>query len=309
MKHFITISDQSPQHLRGLLDAARQLKQQFKSTGHNDPILADKTLAMIFEKPSLRTRVSFAVAMTQLGGSALLLRQEEVGLGTREPIQDVARVLAGMCDGIMARVFEQQKLIDLARWSSVPVINGLSDFSHPCQAMADVMTIEEHFGSLEGRTIVYVGDGNNVARSLAVACGKLGLRFVLASPPAYALPDEDVDRIMGMVPQMDFEITHDPEEAVRGADVIYTDTWVSMGQEDEKAKRVADFSGYQVDARLLRHAPQQAVVMHCLPAYRGLEISDEVIEGPRSIVFQQAENRLHFQKSLLAVLLGSAHKS
>ena len=303
MQHFITISDQSPAHLRHLLDVARQLKQQFKSTGRNDPILANKTLAMVFEKPSLRTRVSFAVGMTQLGGSALLLRQEEVGLGTREPIRDVARVLAGMCDGIMARVFEHQKLIDLAESSNVPVINGLSDFAHPCQAMADMMTIEEHFGSLEERTIVYVGDGNNVARSLAVACGKLGLRFVLASPPAYALPEQDVDRIMGMVPQMDFEITHDPEEAVRDADVIYTDTWVSMGQEDEKAKRVADFEGYQVDANLMRRAPQRAVVMHCLPAYRGLEISDDVIEGPRSIVFQQAENRLHFQKGLLAVLM------
>jgi ornithine carbamoyltransferase len=250
--------------------------------------------------------VSFAVAMAQLGGSALLLREEEVGLGKREPVQDVARALGSMCDGIMARVFEHQKLLDLAKWSQVPVINGLSDSSHPCQAMADIMTVQEHFGSLNERTIVYVGDGNNVARSLAVACGKFALRFVLASPPAYALSEQDVDRIMGQVPDMDFEISHDAAEAVRDADVIYTDTWVSMGQESEKTQRLRDFEGYQVDDTLLAGAPSHAVVMHCLPAYRGLEISDTVIESKRSIVFQQAENRLHFQKGLLAVLMAKA---
>ena len=304
MKHFLNISDHSPEELRHLLDVAAKLKRKFKNTGGNEPILAGQTLAMVFEKPSLRTRVSFAVAMTHLGGSALLLRQEEVGLGSREPAQDVARVLAGMCDGIMARVFEHQKLVDLAQWSSVPVINGLSDASHPCQAMADVMTIQEQFDDLEDLTVAYVGDGNNVARSLAVACGKLGLRFILASPPAYALREEEIDRIMGQVPEMDFEVTHDPRDAVRGADVIYTDTWISMGQEAEKQQRVQDFEGYQLDENLLRQAPKHAVVMHCLPAYRGLEISDAVIEGERSIVFKQAENRLHFQKGLLAVLMG-----
>jgi ornithine carbamoyltransferase len=304
MEHFISISDHSTDELRQLLKLSRQLKAEFSNKGRNEPTLTGKTLAMIFEKPSLRTRVSFAVAMTHLGGSALLLRQEEVGLGSREPVQDVARVLSGMCDGIMARVFEHQKLIDLARWSKVPVINGLSDFSHPCQAMADVMTIEEHFGTLAERTVVYVGDGNNVARSLAVACGKFAMRFVLASPPAYALPEQDVDRIMGQVPEMDFEIMHDPAEAVREADVIYTDTWVSMGQEEEKARRISDFAGFGVDERLLASAPPSAVVMHCLPAYRGLEISEAVIESDRSLVFQQAENRLHFQKGLLVGLLG-----
>src|SRR5687767_1357865 len=305
MKHFLNISDHTPDELRRLLDIAAKLKRKFKNTGCNDPILACKTLAMLFEKPSLRTRVSFAVAMTHLGGSALLLRQEEVGLGTREPVQDVARVLSGMCDGIMARVFEHQKLEDLAQFSGVPVINGLSDASHPCQAMADMMTIKEKLDDLEDLTLAYVGDGNNVVRSLAVACGKLGLRFILASPPAYALKPGEIDRIMSQVPEMDFEVTHDPQVAVRGADVIYTDTWVSMGQEDEKAKRVSDFAGYQLDEDLLRAAPKHAVVMHCLPAYRGLEISDDVIESKRSIVFQQAENRLHFQKGLLAVLMGS----
>src|SRR6476469_8661080 len=215
MKHFIAIADHSTEELRHVLDVARRLKKQLKETGRNDPILAGKTLAMIFEKPSLRTRVSFAVGMTQLGGSGLLLRQEEVGLGTREPIKDVARVLSGMVDGIMARTFEHEKVLDLAKWSSVPVINGLTDYAHPCQAMADLMTLMEHFGhDLRGRTLAYVGDGNNVARSLAVACGKFGLRFVLASPKSYSLPQEDVDRIMTQLPDMDFGYTDDHAEAV-----------------------------------------------------------------------------------------------
>ncbi len=304
MKHFISISDASYDDLEHALEVSHRLKKQLKTTGRNEPILTNKTLAMIFEKPSLRTRVSFAVAMTQLGGNGLLLRDEEVGLGKREPVQDVARVLSGMCDGIMARTFEHEKITGLAKWASVPVINGLTDFSHPCQAMADLMTLQEHFRELKGRTVAYVGDGNNVARSLSVACGKFGIRFVLASPPSYALPQEDVDRIMSQVPEMDFEITHDPLGAVKEADAIYTDTWVSMGQEAEKAKRLKDFQGFQIDEKLMSQAPPQAVVLHCLPAYRGLEISDGVIESKQSLVFPQAENRLHFQKGLLAVLMG-----
>lgn len=306
MTHFISIADNTPEQLRHTLDVAARLKKELKTIGRNEPILAGKVLAMIFEKPSLRTRVSFAVAMVHLGGVAMNLRQEEVGIGTREPAKDIARVLSGMCNGIMARTFEHEKMLELARWSSVPVINGLTDFSHPCQAMADLMTVEEHFGSLAGRTVAFIGDGNNVARSLAVACGRFNMRFVLASPPSYELPREDTDRLMSQVPNMDFVMTHDPLDAVREADVIYTDTWVSMGQEAEKAKRIKDFSGFQVNARLLKAAPAHAVVLHCLPAYRGLEISDDAIESPRSLVFPQAENRLHFQKGLLAVLLGGA---
>jgi ornithine carbamoyltransferase len=214
-------------------------------------------------------------------------------------------VLSGMVDGIMARTFEHEKVLDLARWSTVPVINGLTDYAHPCQAMADLMTLMERFGrDLTGRTVAYVGDGNNVARSLAVACGKFGVRFVLASPPAYALPQGDVDRIMSHVPDMDFVVSHDPADAVRDADCIYTDTWVSMGQEAEKARRVKDFAGFQVDEQLLAAAPKHAVVLHCLPAYRGLEISEAVMEGPQSLVFPEAENRLHAQKGLMAVLMG-----
>src|SRR5206468_2803197 len=199
MKHFISISDHSTDELRHTLDVSAKLKKQLKETGKNDPILARRSLAMIFEKPSLRTRVSFAVAMTQLGGNGLLIRGEEVGLDTREPTQDVARVLAGMCDGIMARTFEHGKVARLAQFSTVPVINGLTDFSHPCQAMADVMTLVEHFGKVEGRTVAFIGDGNNVARSLAVACGKFGVRFILATPAGYRLSDKDEDRIMTQV--------------------------------------------------------------------------------------------------------------
>jgi ornithine carbamoyltransferase len=304
MKHFISIADHTPEEIRHALDVAIRLKKQYKTTGKNDPILANKTLAMIFEKPSLRTRVSFAVAMTHLGGSGLLLRDEEVGLGKREPVQDVARVLSGMCDGIMARTFEHAKLTDLAKYSTVPVINGLTDFNHPCQAMADMMTLEEHFGTVGGRTLAYVGDGNNVTRSLALACGKLGVRFVCATPAGYALPSEDVDRVMAQAPDMDFTVTNDPAEAVAEADAVYTDTWVSMGQEAEKARRIKDFTGFAVDEALMAKAPSHAVVLHCLPAYRGLEISEGVMEGKHSLVFPQAENRLHFQKGLLAVLMG-----
>ena len=259
---------------------------------------------MIFEKPSLRTRVSFAVAMTHLGGTGLLLRQEEVGLGTREPIHDVARVLASMCDGIMARTFEHQKVLDLAQWSSVPVINGLTDYSHPCQAMADLLTLHEQFGELAGRRMAFIGDGNNVARSLAMACGKFEIDFVLAAPPGYELPPEDVAVIKRQSPQMNFTVTDDPKAAVAKADAIVTDTWVSMGQEADKARRVQHFAGYQVDESLLAVRPPHAVVLHCLPAYRGLEISDSVMEGPQSLVFPEAENRLHVQKGLLAILLG-----
>jgi ornithine carbamoyltransferase len=304
MKHFIAITDYTRQELRHVMDVAKQLKKQLKETGRNDPLLAGKTLAMIFEKPSLRTRASFAIAMTQLGGSGLLFRGEEVGLGTREPIEDMARVLSGMCDGIMARTFEHQKITSLAQWATVPVINGLTDYSHPCQAMADLMTLEEHFGDIEGRTLAFIGDGNNVARSLAMGCGRFGMKFILAAPAGYAFSEEDLAEIRAKVPEIDLKMCDDPRAAVRQADAIVTDTWVSMGQEADKARRVKEFAGFQVDQNLMSLAPRQAVVLHCLPAYRGMEISAEVMEGPQSLIFPEAENRLHFQKGLLAVLLG-----
>jgi ornithine carbamoyltransferase len=304
MNHFIAVSDHSTEQLRHMLDVSKRLKKQLKDTGSNDPILAGHSLAMIFEKPSLRTRVSFAAGMVQLGGSTMMLRGEETGWGKREPVKDFARVISSMCDGIMARTFLHANIVELAKWSSVPVINGLTDYNHPCQAMADVMTVEEHFGTLAGLTVAFVGDGNNVARSLAGACGRFGMRFILASPAGYEFQSDEIDRIMAAVPDLDFVTQSDPREAVREADVVVTDTWVSMGQEVEKQRRIQDFAGFQVDDALLSAAPTHAVVLHCLPAYRGLEISEEVIEGPRSLVFQQAENRLHFQKGLMAVLMG-----
>jgi ornithine carbamoyltransferase len=304
MKHFIALTDCTSAELRHLLDVSIRLKKQYKTTGKNDPLLSGKTLAMIFEKPSLRTRVSFACAMTQLGGNGLLLRQEEVGMDTREPLPDVARVLSGMCNGIMARTFEHKKMTGLVKWSTVPVINGLTDFNHPCQAMADLMTLEEHFGSLAGRTMAFIGDGNNVARSLSVAAARFGMKFILAAPAGYEFPATEMQQLLSQVPEMKFQTTQDPFAAVKEADAIVTDTWVSMGQEADKAKRLTDFNGYCVNAKLLAAAPKHAMVLHCLPAYRGLEISEEVLEGPRSLVFPEAENRLHFQKGLLAVLLG-----
>jgi ornithine carbamoyltransferase len=304
MKHFVDISVHSTAELRHMLDVSKRLKAQLKSTGRNDALLAGKTLAMIFEKPSLRTRVSFAVAMTQLGGNGLVLRQEEVGLGSREPVQDVARVLASMCDGIMARTFEHEKIENLAKFSKVPVINGLTDLSHPCQAMADLLTVEEHFGKLSGLTMAFIGDGNNVARSLAVACGRFGMPFVLAAPTGFEFPPDDVKRLKSQEPNLNLRLTTDPRDAVKSADIIVTDTWVSMGQEAEKAQRLQTFRGFEVNDELLNVAPKHAMVLHCLPAYRGLEISESVIEGPRSLVFPEAENRLHFQKGLIAVLMG-----
>jgi ornithine carbamoyltransferase len=309
LHHFLQLSDWPAEKLHACLDLAIRLKTQLAASGCNDPLLAGKTLAMIFEKPSLRTRVSFAVAMTQLGGQGLLLRQDEVGLDTREPTEDVARVLAGMVDGIMIRTFEQARIEKLAHFcqgkATLPVINGLTDLCHPCQAMADVLTLKEHFGTLTGRTLAFIGDGNNVARSLAVACGRFGMKFVLASPEAYCLPRADIDRIMSQVPELDFATTSDPALAARSADCLYTDTWVSMGQEAEKAQRLSDFTGFRVDESLLAQAPGHAVILHCLPAYRGYEISASLIDHPRSLIFPQAHNRLHAQKAILAMLLAS----
>lgn len=302
---FVSLIETPQEVLDHVMDVSFRLKKQHQATGRNDPICAGKVLAMIFEKPSLRTRVSFQTAMIHMGGQAIYISPNEVGLGKRESAADVARVLSGMVDGIMARVFEHQKLIDLAKYATIPVVNGLSDYSHPCQALADLMTAQEHFGKLKGLTMAYVGDGNNVARSLMIASAKFGLNFRLASPAGYELPGETAERIMRQVPSFDLVTTRDPHEAVRDADIIYTDTWVSMGQETEKAERLPVFKPYQINQELLASAPKTAVVMHCLPAYRGVEITDEVIDGPQSVVFPEAHNRLHVQKGLLAVLIGA----
>jgi ornithine carbamoyltransferase len=305
MKHFLSISDCSADELNELLDLSSSLKKLYK-TGGRDVCLAGKVLAMVFEKPSLRTRISFQVAMSDLGGSAIFIRPEDIGgIGKREPVKDMARVLSRYVDGIMARTFEHNTVVELAKYATVPVINALTDLSHPCQAMADVLTIKEHLGQLEGVKIAYVGDGNNVARSLAFAAVKLSMKMVVASPKGYELDWGTVEKT-NAVSTDSVSITNDPVKAVADADVVYTDTWVSMGQENEKQKRIRDFKGFQVNAELLKSAPPDAKIMHCLPAYRDYEITDELVESPNSIIFDQSENRLHFQRALVKNLMSPA---
>jgi ornithine carbamoyltransferase len=302
MKDFLSIIDCPLEFLRDLLRISARLKRLY-TFGSNDLCLAGKTLAMLFEKPSLRTRISFQVAMTDLGGHPIYVKPEDIGgIGKREPIKDIARVLSRYVDGIMARTFEHDTVIQLAEYATVPVINALTDWSHPCQAMADVLTIEEHFDDIKGVKIAFIGDGNNVARSLAHACAKLGMQMTIASPAGYELDAETVERV-NQVSTDCVRQTNNPKEAVKDAQIIYTDTWVSMGQENEKQKRRADFAGFQINAELVKSAPENVKIMHCLPAYRGFEITDEVAESPNSIMFDQAENRLHFQRALLKKLM------
>jgi ornithine carbamoyltransferase len=302
MKDFLCINDCSVDLLKELLQQSSTLKKLYKSGGR-DLCLAGKTLAMLFEKPSLRTRISFHVAMTDLGGSVIFVKPEDIGgIGKREPIKDIARVLSRYVHGIVARTFEHSAVTELAKYSSVPVINALTDWAHPCEAMADALTISEHCGRLEDIKIAFIGDGNNVARSLAFACSKLGMKMTVASPSGYELDAETISaanrRQADCVKQ-----TNDPREAVAGADVIYTDTWVSMGQEEQKQKRIEAFKDFQVNSELLASAPAGVKIMHCLPAYRGFEITDEITESENSIIFDQAENRLHFQRALLKKLM------
>jgi len=302
MDDFLAISDCTTDELNILLAESVSLKARYKS-GQRDLCLAGKNLAMLFEKPSLRTRMSFQVAMTDLGGSPIYVKPEDIGgIGKREPIKDMARVLERYVDGIMARTFEHRAVTELAEYASIPVINALTDWSHPCQAMADVQTIEEHCGRIEGIKIAFIGDGNNVARSLAFAAAKLGMQLVVASPAGYELDAESIDLANQSRSDCVTQLA-DPRRAVAEADIIYTDTWVSMGQEAEKAKRRQEFAGFEVNAELMAAAPERVQVMHCLPAYRGFEISDEVAESPNSIMFDQAENRLHFQRALLKKLM------
>jgi ornithine carbamoyltransferase len=298
-KDFINIGDFTGKQLAALLERALADKALFRA-GKLKPSLTHKTLAMIFEKPSLRTRVSFETAMTQLDGHAIYLTQSDIGLGSREAVQDIARVLGRMCDGIMARTFSHDLVKQLAIHSPSPVINALTDYSHPCQVMADLMTAIERFGKLDGLTLAFIGDGNNVARSLAAACTKLGANFILSCPNGYELKDFEPTGESKTA----YTMVRDPRQAVANADVIYTDTWISMGQEDEKQRRLKDFAVYQVNLDLLKAAPSRAVVMHCLPAYRGREISGEAFEAHAGTIMEEAENRLHFQRTLLNALLG-----
>jgi len=301
---FLAVADYSPADLQSLLDLAVRLKQEHQNGG-NAPVLRGKVLGMVFQKPSLRTRVSFDMGMRHLGGDALYLSPNEVGLGQRESIADVARVLSGYVNAIMARVFAHEHVLQLAQWATVPVINGLSDYNHPCQAMADALTILEEFGSLKGLNVTYVGDGNNVAVSLMHICAKLGANFTIANPADYDILPAAVDLAKPMAASSGAKIKflRDPHEAVIDAHVIYTDTWTSMGQEAESCKRELVFPPYQVNDQLVAEARKDVIVLHCLPAHRGQEITDSVADGTHSRLFPQAHNRMHAQKAILVHLM------
>jgi ornithine carbamoyltransferase len=299
-RSFTRVGDWSREELVEVLDLADELKR-LQQAREEHQLLPGRTLGMIFQKPSTRTRVSFEVGIYQLGGSALYLSAGDLQLGRGETIRDTGTVLSRYLDAIMIRTFAQADVEELAAAASIPVINGLTDSTHPCQALADVMTIRERFGRLEGLKVAYLGDGNNVCASLMVAAAKLGMDFVAATPPGYE-PDEEAVRIAreagGSVTLLD-----DPHAAVKGADVLYTDVWTSMGQEDERERRLRDLAGFGIDAALVAEANEQAIVLHCLPAHYGEEITEDVLYGPRSAVWDEAENRLHAQKALMALVI------
>ncbi|MGD9548692.1 MAG: ornithine carbamoyltransferase [Candidatus Krumholzibacteriia bacterium] len=299
-KDFLAIDDYTLPELRAILDLAREQKPLARAhkLPHSHP---NRVLACVFAKPSLRTRVSFEIAMRQLGGESLFITDKEIGMGTRESVHDVAKVMSRFCDGIMIRWFDHDEVVQLARHATVPVINGLTDLSHPCQVMADIMTVEEHLGTIEGKTVVMVGDGNNLANSWLNASIRFPFNFILACPEGYT-PDEGIIQ-KAEAAGASFMITHDPREAVEGAHVIYSDAFYSMGQEEEAVKRRQDFAPFQITTDLLSKAHREHIVLHCLPAHRGEEITDEVMDGPHSVVFDEAENRLHAQRAIIATLM------
>ena len=301
MRHLLTLFDLSSAEIERIFAITSLLKDELRNENRR-PILPGRVMGLLFEKPSLRTRVSFEAAMTHLGGSSHFLG-EDVGWGKREVVKDFASVLSQYADVIVYRTHEHQRIVDLARYSSCPVINGLTGEAHPCQALTDLFTLRELCGVRPDHTLAYVGDANNVARSLAVACAKIGVRFAIASPPGYDFNDEFLSALDETSPGGSRLITNDPAEALAGASAVYTDVWASMGQESEKQQRMRDFQPYQVNARLMALAPDDAIFLHCLPAHRGDEVTDEVIDSPQSAVLQQAANRLHVQKAILVWLL------
>jgi ornithine carbamoyltransferase len=302
VRHFVDLFDLSSDDARELLLRAGELKREL-AEGVRAPYLTGRTLGLVFEKPSLRTRVSFEAAITQLGGNAVFLRDEDVGMGKRESIADFARVISQYVDALAVRTFAHATVEELAKHATVPIVNALSDAAHPCQAMADMLTVREAFGTLEGLNFVFVGDGNNVARSLALAAGLLGIQFVLAAPPGYEFPEDFRSAFHKKFGKVPLVVDHDPANAVLGADVVYTDVWASMGQEGEAEQRRQAFEPFQVDEALMARARPNAIFLHCLPAHRGEEVSAAILEGPQSRVFPQAANRLHFQKALLLWLM------
>lgn len=303
-RDFLTLRDFTGQEISDMVDLGIELKAKLKA-GIPTPILSGKTLGMIFQKSSTRTRVSFEVGMYQLGGQALFLSANDMQIGRGEPIQDTARVLARYVDGILIRTFSHQEVEQLAKYADVPVINGLTDDYHPTQVIADLITIKEHKGTLKGIKMAYIGDGNNMTHSLMIGGAKVGMEVWIATPADYAPNPEIVAAAEQYAAEYGGKIvlTNDPKEAVAGVDVVYTDTWASMGQEEEKAIRQKAFAGYQVNSELLTLAKPDAIVMHCLPAYRGQEITEEVMEGRQSVVFDEAENRLHAHKAILVTVM------
>jgi ornithine carbamoyltransferase len=299
-RSFTRVADWSREELLEVLDLADELKR-LRRAGEEHHLLPGRTLGMIFQKPSTRTRVSFEVGIYQLGGTGLYLSAGDLQLGRGETIKDTAVVLSRYLDAIMIRTFAQSDVEELAENATIPVINGLTDSSHPCQALADVMTIRERFGRLEGLKVVYLGDGNNVCASLMVASAKLGMDFVAATPPGYR-PDDAVVKV-ARAAGGSVELVDDPAGAVEGADVLYTDVWTSMGQEDERNKRLQDLAGFGIDSELVTRAGPDAIVLHCLPAHYGEEITEDVLYGPQSAVWDEAENRLHAQKALMALVI------
>ncbi|HHW49023.1 MAG TPA: ornithine carbamoyltransferase [Clostridiaceae bacterium] len=305
MKHLISIHDLTLDEINEIFKLSEKLKRQNKE-GVQHHLLKGKTLGMIFTKSSTRTRVSFEVGMYQLGGYALFLSANDIQLGRGETIYDTAQVLSRYIDGIMIRTFKQSDVEDLARYGSIPVINGLTDLMHPCQILADLFTVYEHKGQLKGLKLAYVGDGNNVANSLLHGCAKVGMDIAVATPKGYECDAGIIAEAMedAKLSGSTITLTEDPVEAIKDADVVYTDTWVSMGQEAEKEQRIKTFSPYQVNGKLFSLAKEDAIFMHCLPAYRGFEVTEEVIDGPQSVIFDEAENRLHVQKAIMALVMG-----
>lgn len=302
-RHFVDLFDVSAAEATGLLDLAADLKAKNDDHAKRPQLLAGRMLGLMFDKPSLRTRVSFEAAITQLGGNALFLPGKDVGIGTRESAADFARVISQYVDALAVRTFSQTTIEELARHATIPVINALSDSAHPCQALADMLTLREHFGRVDGLKLVFVGDGNNVARSLALASALLGVEFVLTCPPGYEYPADFARAFAAVHPGVKLAVEADPATAVLGADAVYTDVWASMGQEAETEARRAIFAPYRVDSALMAHAKPEAIFLHCLPAHRGEEVTDAVLDGPQSRVIPEAANRLHLQKALLATLL------
>ncbi len=303
MRHLLTLCDVSAAEIQRIFSITEDLKSKF-AHGLREPLLPGRVLALLFEKQSLRTRVSFEAGIIHLGGGSLMLG-EDVGFGKRESAADFARVLSEMVDVVVVRARRHATVVEFARHAACSVVNGLTDLAHPCQALADLYTLQEHYGELSGIRLAWVGDGNNVARSLVEGCGHLGVELGVCTPPGYELDNEFLEQARREFPNLEVTTTHDPREAVRNAAAVYTDVWASMGQEGEKDKRRRDFAGYQVNAGLMAAARDDALFMHCLPAHRGEEVTDDVIDGPQSIVIAQAANRMHVQKGILVWLLAA----